>query len=211
MADNINRVLQLHRSTTIYNTFDAAMEKIAEIASTRKDGEIDLIRYLNGNEVSTAIAAFYKNGNTTDYTVFKDGERFSEIIATITGGPDAEYAVPAGTPIIENAPSVRDALVELAGAVGSLQSGTIAGIDSSDTIYASEMSPENRVRLEVKISETYNTLLKWKNDGLYVSGVIDCGSYDDLPQTSDTGGVVVVNPPVIDGPEVDDQPENPNG
>jgi hypothetical protein len=158
------RVLQLLRSTTIYDTFELAASALRGLQG-RKDGEIVLARYtpvtVNGVTVDTAIGVYHVAGNTTTCTVFQSSTEIakrlddiqSELDDTQTGaglGTDGSYTVPeeneAGFEVLggQNAPdNLYDAIMKLA--------DEIAGMDYSYNTNASDTTASAAVNDRSKV------------------------------------------------------------
>ena len=158
------RVLQLLRSTTIYDTFELAATALRTLEG-RKDGEIVLARYtpvtVDGVTVDTAIGVYHVVGNTTTCTVFQSSTEIakrlddiqSELDDTQTGaglGTDGSYTVPeeneAGFEVLggQNAPdNLYDAIMKLA--------DEIAGMDYSYNTNASDTTASAAVNDRSKV------------------------------------------------------------
>ena len=137
-----NRILQLLRSKTLYESLDAAKIAIGQI-NTASDGEVRLARYQTSEGVKSLLCVYHTNENfdpalegtitnMPGWTFIEDASESTSDISALqtevnnieTGvglGNNGAYTVPSGTNYLNSTTSVMNALGALDTAVDGIQ------------------------------------------------------------------------------------------
>lgn len=131
--------------------------KLASVSVTTKGLEVDTSKFVTNGVLATEIANRKR----------------------VTGVNGDSYTAPSTATYIKNATSMNDADVKLDGAIKTVANEQLSNIKGSDAVSVSAKSGKVQT-VSIKLdNETSDNALKINDGkGLYLSSVIDCGTFD---------------------------------
>ena len=177
------KILQLYRNTSeVFTSFTTAKAQLENVTflGARKDGEIVLARYTDGNNVKSALGLYHKGvDGKNGVTVLKDIEAIDTQISTLQSeldttqtsaglNTDGTYTAPTDDSIIGETTSLKDADVNLANKIRDILS-TIDSLDFSKTLGDSEVFA-TLTQTNGQLSSTERNLSTVKLAGYTVGG-----------------------------------------
>ena len=194
------KILQLLRNTsTVYASFELAKTQLesTDFLNDRKDGEVVLARYKDGDKIKSALGLYHKGVDSKNgVTVLKDIEAIdskiaalqSELDTTQTGAglnEDGTYTAPETDTILKETTSLKTADAALADAIRDI-------LDTIDDLDTNSVADENKVITDViqengKITATPSNITGVKIGG-YTVGADNSNKVADTDTLGDALG-----------------------
>ena len=131
--------------------------KLASVSVTTKGLEVDTSNFATKGALATEVANR----------------------KAVTGVNGDSYTAPSTATYIKGATSLNDADIKLDSAIKSMASGQLTNIEGSDAVTVSAKSANSqKVSIKLDTETTDNALKVNAGKGLYLSSVIDCGTFD---------------------------------
>lgn len=181
--------------STLSGTADSLVDssematKVSSFVNTRISESVGgLTNTVSGESTDkkVSVSVTQTDGKLASVSVTTNGLATSDSLATevanrkaVTGVNGDSYTAPSTATYIKGATSLNDADIKLDSAIKSMASGQLTNIEGSDAVTVSAKSANSqKVSIKLDTETTDNALKVNAGKGLYLSSVIDCGTFD---------------------------------